>query len=424
MAKRVQQKADKVKRAFDLSKWDNIDISDDESTFHPNIENSFNVKINRTVRDRRDNEEEEEKKKLLADGSPEALRQLEKLERNKKWHVGNICQVAEERTIVNEYKKQAPAGASEFLPAGTDMDTLNGYHEWKDVHLELLKEFTAAGGNFTTSHKILKDKGDILLDESTITFTHTYCMLECLEMKVQNKHAAAKKCAQQSQLCSHIIELAKSFKRPPRDLLNRWFEKTGEDSNARGVYESDVDQFIEKVTLMAKDKVQRLKEEALAEEKDKEKQERWIAKKTFEEQPESVEIDESVAPQPLLKVMYTMTKEQRLECAPGGLDPVEVFEALPKEMQDAFSTQDVPALVKLQETMPIDIFGFHLTQCIKAGLWQQPAGADEDDENEEGGEKDDGPPTEDENEMENLGISLDDCVIEELPNLPEADSSK
>ena len=41
---------EKVKRSFDFSKFDNIDISDDEDTFHPNIEKNFNVRINQTVR--------------------------------------------------------------------------------------------------------------------------------------------------------------------------------------------------------------------------------------------------------------------------------------------------------------------------------------------------------------------------------------
>jgi len=376
----------KVKHAFDLSKWDNIDISDDETTFHPNIENSFNVKINRTVRDRRDNEEEEKKKELLADGSKEAIRELEKLERNKKWHVGNICHTSAERTIINEYSKEEPKPAQS---PGEDEESLKGYQEWKAEHQEMLDAFLEAGGNFTTSEKILKDHGHILLpDNETKNFAMTFCMLECLESFVQGKEKQAEKCSQQSQMLQHIIELAGSFQRPPRDIVHRWFQKVGENSGAKDVYFTDVKTFLEKVRLMAQEKVERLakeaEEEAAAQEAAEGSNVRWVSKNMIDtDAAKDIEIDESQEAQPLIKVMHQIPKEQRIACAPGALDPVEVFESLPKEMQTAFESQDVKALVKLQATIPPNEFGHHLDRCIKAGLWQQPGGADDDDDDED-----------------------------------------
>jgi len=416
-----------LKRAFDLSKWDNIDLSDDETTFHPNIENNFNIKINRTVRDRREQEEEDLREKLIADGSPESLQELEKLDRNKKWHVGNICHVAEERTIVNEYKKPRPRpkkdgvkddAPEEFLPgAMTGVDHLMEFKEWKGQHLPELEGFVDVGGDYDRTHQLLQEKGELLLDEETINHTHTYCMLECLEMMVQDNKNRAKKCAQQSQLCSHIIELSKTFKRPPRDLVNRWFERTTEDSPARQAYEDDVKMYLEKVTKMAVEKRALLekerkeaKEAQEAAEAEMQANERWVSKKAVEEGTNTTNIDESVEPQPLIKVMYRMSKEERLACAPGGLDPIEVFEALPEPMREAFMAQDVPKLVQLQETMPLDQFGYHLTQCIKAGLWQSAAGSEEE-EGKEGEEEEEGVPEKDAGPSKS-----DDSVIEEIPN--------
>ena len=48
-----EKEKEKVVRAFDYSRFNNIDISDDEDTFHPNIEKNFNIKINKQVRDRK-----------------------------------------------------------------------------------------------------------------------------------------------------------------------------------------------------------------------------------------------------------------------------------------------------------------------------------------------------------------------------------
>jgi len=86
MASSSQANKEKVVRSFDYSKFDNIDISDDEETFHPNIENNFNVKINRHVRDRKIYEHEEEKKVLMEKkDDPKALKRLQELERKKIW---------------------------------------------------------------------------------------------------------------------------------------------------------------------------------------------------------------------------------------------------------------------------------------------------------------------------------------------------
>eukprot|EP00397_Hematodinium_sp_SG-2012_P018399 GEMP01018847.1.p1 GENE.GEMP01018847.1~~GEMP01018847.1.p1 ORF type:complete len:411 (+),score=118.72 GEMP01018847.1:59-1291(+) len=396
---------EKVNRAFDLSKWDNIDISDDESTFHPNIEDTFNIKINRTVRGRRDDEEAIKKEELLKAGTPEALKELDKLERNKKWHVGNICEVVEEKTIVNEYGK-SPTKTIEFAPAGASSAELEGYFPWKDKHEQLLQEFVNLGGDLEATHKLLKRDGETLLSQDTSLFSHTYCMLTCLDAMVNYNDKLARKCAQQSQLLSHIIELAKSFRRPTRDLVHQWFSKIEAREEAHAVYQEDVDEFIKKVTGMADEKRERLLKEAEDEAKQQKSGERWVAKQmhqnanfkkvnsdgVVEENVDDIEMESEA--QPLVKAMFSMTKVQRLELSPGGLDPLEVFEALPQEMKTAFESQDVPMLARLQQEMPPDIFGFHLNQCMQSGLWQHPGAHDGDssDKDEEEEEEKEGVP--------------------------------
>ena len=63
---------------------------------------------------------------------------------------------------------------------------------------------------------------------------------------------------------------------------------------------------------------------------------------------------------PLVEAMKEMTKEERMSMAPGGLDPLEVFESLPPEFQECFTSQDVQKLVDLQKTMDPAVFNPNL----------------------------------------------------------------
>jgi len=62
------------------------------------------------------------------------------------------------------------------------------------------------------------------------------------------------------------------------------------------------------------------------------------------------------------------------------IDPLEVFDSLPREMQECFESQEVQKLVDLQKNMDPKIFNPNLMLCIKAGLWSQPMGESDDDE--------------------------------------------
>lgn len=74
-------------------------------------------------------------------------------------------------------------------------------------------------------------------------------------------------------------------------------------------------------------------------------------------------------------------EEEKAPLGPGGLDPTEVLNSLPQEMQQAFVNQDVPALKRVLGEMEEGMAEYHMRRCIDAGLWVQP----EDDE-EDGGD--------------------------------------
>ena len=60
-------------------------------------------------------------------------------------------------------------------------------------------------------------------------------------------------------------------------------------------------------------------------------------------------------------------KEERL--GPGGLDPLEVIESLPVEMQDAFESRDIEQLKRVLLNMSQEDAEYHMKRCVDSGLW-------------------------------------------------------
>ncbi|CAD7946900.1 unnamed protein product [Amoebophrya sp. A120] len=380
----TNNQSEKVVRAFDYSKFNNIDISDDEDNFHPNIEKNFNIRINKEVRGRKINEMDMEKEELKKKDDEKSKKRLQELERKQIWHAGNMCEVKEEKTHVGTYGRSDPK--RDILPGKeegmNDAKDLDEYMVWKGQNQKLLDELVDAGGNMTRTQQLLEKEGDKLVTQD---FANTYLMLACLEFEMEGNRKRSYKCAQQSQLLTHVKELAKSFGRPPRDIVTRWFQKVADNEDARKIWEADVDGFAKRVQERA---VEKKKEEAEEKLRKREEEEKYVATHwkrkdqidAKEEEDEEYEIGEAV---PMVEAMKQMTKQERIEMAPGGLDPLEVFEELPQEMRRCFESQDTQMLVDLQKTMDPAIFNPHLIKCIKAGLWSQPMGDDSDDEKEE-----------------------------------------
>lgn len=132
-------------RAFDYSKWDNIELSDDESDLHPNIDKDswFRLKhrtrlereekedleiksyeeemavqkarlaiINASLKkldsgEKDDDEEEIDKEALVVEAEEikqaidQRVKRIQEIRERRKWNIDNICKVKEEKTIVN-----------------------------------------------------------------------------------------------------------------------------------------------------------------------------------------------------------------------------------------------------------------------------------------------------------------------------------
>ncbi len=150
-----------MSKPFDYSKWDNIELSDDEDDVHPNIDRESWFRMKHRSRVEREEREESDKKKIkkemdsadlrirelthliksldasgddggdsdddeledregleaelnaLQDANDAREAKLLEYEKNKKWNVDNMCHVVEERTIVNPN-----AGVNKFTESG------------------------------------------------------------------------------------------------------------------------------------------------------------------------------------------------------------------------------------------------------------------------------------------------------------------
>uniref|UniRef100_A0A8C0A0H3 Uncharacterized protein n=1 Tax=Anas zonorhyncha TaxID=75864 RepID=A0A8C0A0H3_9AVES len=142
-----------------------------------------------------------------------------------------------------------------------------------------------------------------------------------------SKHALMEQVAHQTIVMQFILELAKSLKVDPRACFRQFFTKikTADQQYMEGFTE-ELEAFKERVRGRAKVRVER-------------------ALREYEEQ------------------------ERQKRLGPGGLDPVEVYESLPPELQKCFDVKDVQLLQDTISKMDPTEAKYHMQRCIDSGLW-------------------------------------------------------
>lgn len=155
------------------------------------------------------------------------------------------------------------------------------------------------------------------------------------------QHERMKNTARQSQLLTHISELARSLGRSPRDVVLPFFKRLESAEHLAGFAEA-VKDFVAKIEKRA---VEKRKEMALDDEEE----------------------GEEAAP-----------------LGPGGLDPVKVFEGLPAALQEAFESRDMSRLHAALAAMPVEEAKRHMKACADSGLWVPARASDLEEEEAEG----------------------------------------
>uniref|UniRef100_A0A7R9ZDN1 Hsp90 chaperone protein kinase-targeting subunit n=1 Tax=Pseudictyota dubia TaxID=2749911 RepID=A0A7R9ZDN1_9STRA len=160
-----------MSKPFDYSKWDNIELSDDEDDVHPNIDRESWFRMKHRSRVEREEREEVDKKRIRKemDAADFRIKEIEKIlsgmdgggddddsddedledrdgleaelselrranakrrdklddyEKNKKWNVDNMCKVVEERTIISTGKDSKFSKDTGFIVPDEDEEAL------------------------------------------------------------------------------------------------------------------------------------------------------------------------------------------------------------------------------------------------------------------------------------------------------------
>ena len=353
---------------FNYSKWDKIELSDDESDLHPNIDKDswFRMK-HRSRLEREDKEdaevlcynkentEDQSRLKIIkarikglksgqsTDEDAELedmdaligeadeleshvaarMKRIDEINERRSWNADNICQTKEEKTIVNA-QASSSLRADDFVPTGatdkafpraaaaasvsksttTDSVTTNAkpintsvsttvptkssnqsvstasktaavvgppessgakgkgvtgsesrdhhaivsYNDFVLYHEKVLEEYSDIRDMETTKDYLFKHCG-ILLHEHA----QSYMLLSSLEDEMNNKRERMQRVCRQSQILTHIQELATSMKRDPRDVVLPFFKRISEPEHLAG-FGSSVNDFVERIIKRAVEK--------------------------------------------------------------------------------------------------------------------------------------------------------------------------
>lgn len=320
------------------SKWDRIELSDDEDNFHPNIDNNLMIRLQREKRQQREAEEEEKRKKLQDEGSSEAQDELVKMDQMKKLHVGNISQdkfnSKHEKSTASQSANPLQAKDQKVKVAAADENSfVEGYEEFVQNHRPTMIEYASIDEEDERSEQYILKHTELLSEHAT-----GFYLLHCINLQTEGKTREMRKVARQYLLLTYVCDLAKSMpSRDARDAIKPLFKKMELNQEVADGFAEHLEKYVAHVKTRAEVKKKELAE-AEAEE------------------------DEYI---PLKK------GEQ---VGPGGLDPAEVFETLPKVLQEAFGERDIAALKGALQTLNHDDAQYHMKRCIDSGLWD-PAGA-------------------------------------------------
>ncbi|XP_047427160.1 hsp90 co-chaperone Cdc37 [Mugil cephalus] len=356
---------------IDYSVWDHIEVSDDEDETHPNIDTpslfrwrhqarvermeEFQKKgedIKKTLNECRRKLAEAQKKveQLNISDSGDAKAELSKAQAEEKklrkeerewtkkmddhnreekkmpWNVDTLSKDGFSKSIVNV----KPESSEE-----TEEEKEQKHKTFVEKHEKQIKHFGMLR-RWDDSQKYLSDNPHLVCEE-----TANYLVIMCIDLEVEEKHALMEQVAHQTIVMQFILELAKSLKVDPRGCFRQFFAKIKTaDQQYQDAFNDELESFKERVRGRAKIRIEK-------------------AMKEYEEE------------------------ERQKRLGPGGLDPVEVYETLPAEMQKCFDDKDIQMLQEVISKMDPTEAKTHMKRCIDSGLWVPNSRTDDGDEKEE-----------------------------------------
>lgn len=359
---------------LDYSKWDHIEISDDEDDTHPNVDTPSLFKWRHQARLERMEEARKEKEKFSQEKQTHQQRmaeirqklkeaqaiesatdvmsqlklelselekqeaefrakeeELKRKERLTPLNVDTICKEGKTKTIINKYEPKEPEEISEDEKAERQV-------KFNKDNEKLMKKF-GMFKRYEDSEEFLKEHPHLVCEE-----TANFLVIWCINLQVEEKTDLMNHVAHQTIVMQFILELAKTMKIDPKNCISPFFSRIKlAEKQYTDAFNDELNSFKERIRARAQARI----EEAMKEVEEEEKQKRL---------------------------------------GPGGEDPVEVFESLPPELQQCFESKDIGMLEKVLTSMPKEQAEYHLKRCIDSGLWVPNAKEQEAKEQEAAGQ--------------------------------------
>ncbi|XP_066515994.1 hsp90 co-chaperone Cdc37 [Hoplias malabaricus] len=360
---------------IDYSVWDHIEVSDDEDDTHPNIDTpslfrwrhqarvermeAFHKKgedLERSLTESKRKLQEAQKKvqELTLQNTPEAKAELVKAQEQEKQLRKEEKSLQKKVDEHHREEKKMPWNVDTLSKEGFSKSVLNIKPEVKEEteeekeqkHKTFVEKYEKQIKHFgmlrrwDDSQKFLSDNPHLVCEE-----TANYLVIMCIDLEVEEKHALMEQVAHQTIVMQFILELAKSLKVDPRGCFRQFFTKIKTaDQQYQEAFNDELESFKDRVRGRAKIRIEK-------------------AMKEYEEE------------------------ERQKRLGPGGLDPVEVYDSLPVEMQKCFDEKDIQMLQDTISKMDPTEAKYHMKRCIESGLWVPNSRTDDDGEKEEKGEE-------------------------------------
>ncbi|EDV19727.1 uncharacterized protein TRIADDRAFT_32935 [Trichoplax adhaerens] len=339
----------------DYSKWDNIEISDDEDDTHPNIDTASLFRWRHQARLQRMEEAKSEKdeyrqqrEKLLEQTKEkdttelnhyktrlsELLEEINQLEEKRKelerkeiktpWNVDTLSREGFKKTIINK-PNQEQEGSTEQL---SDEDKSKLWVNFISKHQVKLEKFADMEANWDSTKGYLTENPVLLCEEAA-----NFLALLCIDLELEEDKEKLHKVAFHTVTMHFILELAKQLKTNPRATVEAFFKRIQKaDKQYLDAFFDELRSFKDRVKDRAQARIKKAEEE-----------------------------------------------ERQKRLGPGGLDPAEIFESMPTELQECFESKDIPKLQAVLSAMPKEEAEDWLNKAIASGLWIPNADEGRDD---------------------------------------------
>lgn len=340
---------------INYSKWDHIEISDDEDDTHPNIDTASLFRWRHQARVERMEKEKQEKEalqkshqdtqqkmaamkqKIKEAESKQALEDMEKIktelstlekqeveyakkeeelrkkEKSAPWNIDTICHDGKSKTLINKVQ-DTPKEL-------TDEERAEKQEVFTKKYKEEIKKFGMIR-KYEDSQEYLLAHPHLACEE-----TANYLVLWCIDLEIEEKHNLMDHVSHQTIVMQFILELAKSLKVDPRQCIRSFFSRIQmAQKEYLDAFNDELEAFKGRIRTRAKQKL----DEAIKQHEEEERQKRL---------------------------------------GPGGLDPVEVFESLPDSLKECFESKDIALLQKVIMEFPKEEAEYHMKRCVDSGLW-------------------------------------------------------